>query len=651
MATIDLSTLPRTLWGWRPFTWRLSKRIEGAGVMAADLGPFPISIPGSVQRALLEAGVIADWNIGLQSLDCEWVEHRHWDLTTPIPAGLIPSGERVVLHADALDYSGWILVDCVEVGRFEGALIPHSFDLTAALSDGKPHVLSIIFDQPPHEQGQIGYTSLSRFFKPRYNYSWDWTPRVVPIGVAGRLTLRTGASATFEISRLQATLAEDQQTGSVEITLETTGASTVSLSVLDGERELAQTECPAAAGITKLSLGQLNIEPWQPNGAGCQKLYDVLVEATDAAGASIWSERRRVGFRRIEWLPCEGAPEDAEPWICSVNGKPIFLQGANWVPPKASYPDATESDYRALIRLYREMGCNVLRVWGGAILETELFYSLCDEAGILVWQEFPLSSSGVENCPPDAPDAIERLTAIAASYIRRRAHHASLLLWCGGNELTRGENGEKAGIIPIDYAHPCIAALRDLVNKEDPGRRFIPTSPSGPSFCADANNYGKGLHHDTHGPWGMGGFADIEAWRTYWAGDDSLFRSEVGMPGACDADAIRRYAGEDFSWPPTGPYWMHTAAWWLQWDRYEKDLDGLDTEEALAEYVERTQSHQAEAYAIAAQSSKQRFPKCGGFIIWMGHDLFPCPINNSIIDIDANPKPAYYALQRVFANP
>lgn len=120
------------------------------------------------------------------------------------------------------------------------------------------------------------------------------------------------------------------------------------------------------------------------------------------------------------------------------------------------------------------------------------------------------------------------------------------------------------------------------------------------------------------------------------------------MPGAADVDHILRYAGDVPIWPPTGEYWLHTAAWWIHWNRYEKALAGLDDDDALVEYVRRTQQHQAEAYAIAAKACKDRFPRCGGFIIWMGHDLYPCPVNNSVIDFDRKPKPAYHALQRVF---
>lgn len=655
MAVIDLAKQSWILCAWRPYTWKLVKKAEAGWLLGADRGPYPALVPGSVQETLRRAGVIPDWNVGLNSLACEWVEHRHWDFATELAADLFRDGERVVFSAEGLDHAGWIVIDGEERCRFEGALIPHRFDVTPWLNDGKAHQFSIIFDESPQEQGQIGYTSRSRFFKPRYNYSWDWCPRIVPIGIAGALTLHTGDSARYTLDRVTSTLEEGFSSGTVSVQVskepaESESEATVVVRVIEGDREIGYASAPMTERKTAVAVDGLVVEPWWPNGMGTQNLYTVVVEVSGRGGTCVWSREVTVGFKHVTWQSCEGASPEAEPWICVVNGKPVFLQGANWVPPRALYPDATAAEYERLITLYRDMGCTVLRVWGGAILETETFYTLCDRAGILVWQEFPLSSSGVENYPPDDPVAIDTFLKVAATYIQRRSHHASLLLWCGGNELTQGENGERMGIKPIGYEHPCIAALRDLVAGEDPEHRFIPTSPSGPRFGGESAYVGKGLHHDVHGPWGMGGFSDIEAWRTYWETDDALFRSEVGMPGACDVGLLQRYAGRESLWPPQGAYWMHTAAWWTQRDRYKADLESLPEEMALSEYVRRTQEHQAAAYAIAARTCKTRFPRCGGFIIWMGHDLFPCPANNSVIDFEQRPKPAYYALLNVFKN-
>ena len=149
------------------------------------------------------------------------------------------------------------------------------------------------------------------------------------------------------------------------------------------------------------------------------------------------------------------------------------------------------------------------------MLEKECFYTLCDELGILVWQEFPLSSSGPENWPPEDPRAIAEMRDITAGYIARRQHHPALLLWCGGNELQGGLDGSKKGCgKPVDYTHPMIGMMREKVQRLDPTRRFLPTSSSGPRFTAEEENFGKGLHHDVHGPWNAAG--SLEQAFAYW---------------------------------------------------------------------------------------------------------------------------------------
>jgi beta-mannosidase len=648
---IDLAALDWQWLGWRPWMWKLRASLETGRPLMNDIGPMPASVPGTVQKALLDAGLIEDWNVGMNSLACEWAEHRHWELLTRLPTKALAGARKIVLDAHGLDYSGWILVDNQQVATFKGVLKPHRIDLADHLADGEDHHLSIVFDIPPREQGQIGFTSQSRYFKPRYNYGWDWCPRLVPIGVWGPIAIRANLAAEFGIVRVSSDLAEDLRTGtlSVRTCYEPAGAPedlSVRVSLADADGEIAFREAPLQAGQHDLRIEGLRVEPWWPNGMGPAKTYRLTVEVVAPDGSTLWQERRKVGFRRIRWLPCEGAPADALPWLCEVNGTSVFLQGCNWAPLRLAYADLTDGDYGRVVPLYRDMGCNLLRVWGGGYLETECFYDLCDDAGILVWQEFPLSSSGIDNWPPEDPEVIEELCEIARSYIRRRAHHPSLLMWCGGNELQGGADPSKVGGgRPTPPDHPCLAALAQVVREEDPGRRFVHTSSSGPRFTADASEFGQGLHHDVHGPWGFDG--DFEGWREYWRGDDALFRSEVGVPGACDVELIKRYCPDGTWWPPNNATWAHSSLWWIMWDRYSR-LDALDPEQALAAYVEQTQAEQAEALAFAAAMCKRRFPRCGGFMIWTGHDCFPCPINNSVIDFDGHCKPGYYALKKVF---
>jgi len=651
MSYIDLGEQDWLLRGWRPWTWKLFISMETGQQLRNDVGPVPASVPGTIQEGLLNAGLLEDWYVGMNSLACEWVEHRHWELTTEFPDCPIEDARKVVLSAAGLDYSGWVLVDGREVASFSGVLKPQRFDISEHVSDGRGHRLSIVFDQPPNEQGQIGFTSQSRYFKPRHNYGWDWCPRFVPIGVWGSLSILTDLDAEIELLKVRTELEEDLSAGTLRATLSYDPAGgqeglSVRLRLMDGDSELAARETPLDLGQTEIIAEGLQVQPWWPNGEGPQKTYQALVQVRNAAGQVLWSRQRTVGFKHIKWLPCEGSAPDALPWLCQVNGRPIFLQGVNWSPIRINPADMPDEEYDRRIDLYKDMGCNIFRVWGGAYLETEVFYELCDQAGILVWQEFPLSSSGIDNWPPEDPDVIAELVHIAKTYIQRRSHHPSLLMWCGGNELLGGADGSKLGMaVPAPPDHPCFVALRKLVEDEDPGRRFQHTSPSGPRAHGTPPEWGQGVHHEVHGPWGFDG--DMDAFKEYWRGDDALFRAEVGVPGACDTDLIKRYCPNGAWWPPDNPTWAHSCLWWIMWDRLHH-LAKMPPEEGLRAYVTQTQQEQSEGYGFAARMCKQRFPRCGGFIIWHGHDCFPCPVNNSVIDFEGNPKPGYFALKEVF---
>jgi len=222
----------------------------------------------------------------------------------------------------------------------------------------------------------------------------------------------------------------------------------------------------------------------------------------------------------------------------------------------------------------------------------------------------------------------------------------SLLMWCGGNELQGALDGGKQGSgKPVDEQHPLIKRLAQVAAANDPGRRFVATSSSGPLFSAERKNFGQGLHWDVHGPWKAD--ADLEVWRAYWQDVDALFHSEVGAPGASPADIIRRYKGDLAPLPgdDTNPLWRRTS-WWIEWPLFIQEMGHAPA--SLEEYVDWSQARQADALTIVAQALKDKFPRCGGVIFWMGHDCFPCTANTSIVDFDGRPKPAALALAKIF---
>lgn len=644
-TTHDLSKLSWSLTGYIPWSWHFAEAPGIGKTSFADEPPVPAKVPGSVQAALRDAGVLPNWNVGMNSRQCEWVESRHWIYETTIPDDWATEGAPARLVCNGLDYAGWVRLDGKEVGAFTGSFIPHAFDL-GPLQGGE--LLEIIFDCPPRWLGQLGHTSRMTDWKPRFNYTWDWTVRLVQTGIWDTVFISVADGVDFDA--VSVTTDYDLQTGTGSLRLNGTvlgeGAVAVRARLTSPAGEVFSAEYPVGMFRNGVEAGDLAVDAWYPNGHGPQPLYDLTLSLVDERGRKLDTVARRVGFKHVEWRPCEGAPAEADPWICVVNGEPVFLQGVNWTPILPNFADTTDDEYRLRLEEYARMGCTIMRVWGGAYLEKETFYELCDELGLLVWQEFPLSSSGVDNWPPEDEKSIEELAEVARSYVLRRQHHASLLMWCGGNELQGSPDGGKEGMgLPVDLSHPLLRRFDEIVRALDPGHRFVATSSSGPRFGAEEEEFGKGVHWDVHGPWKPE--KGMDAWERYWAADDALFRSEVGAPGASPVDVIRETAGELDVLPGSfdNALWRRTS-WWIEWQTFI-DEQGHEPE-SLEEYVEWSQARQAKALGIAAAACKGRFPRCGGFIVWMGHDCFPCTANTAVLDVKGRRKPVANALEAVF---
>ncbi len=647
----NVSSLDWKLWGYRPETWKMGFNFNELKGPGAEYGNIPVKVPGSVQKALKDAGIIPDWNIGLNAQKIEWVENRHWIFGTKIPGEWLTKEGRVILRCLGLDDNGVVMVNGKEAGKFNNAFIPYKFDITPFLKD-KNNTLAIVFECPPSYLGQIGYTSKIKDWKPRFYYGWDWIPRIVQVGIWDDIVLDVLDKDYSGIDNLNvvAGAQKDKDLGNLKVSAGMSPSAfhgKVRAQLMKGNGETVIDETfPAGQLREGKTWDNLQIKRWWPNGSGDQVLYKLVCTLYDADGAICQSIEKRIGFKNIEWLPCKNALPEADPWICSINNKPVFLQGVDWSPVRPNFADLTEADYRKLIKTYKGLGVNIFRVWGGGFPEKDWFYNLCDEMGIMLWQEFPLSSSGLDNYPPDTPNEIFEMSKITESYIKRLRHHVSLLLWCGGNELYERDN-----VAPVNDKHPMIRCMEEMVKAEDPGRRFVTGSPSGPTIYSRLENFGKGVSWDVHGPWKLPFTASdrtMGAVRNFWGLDDALIHSEVGVAGAMSAGMINKYRGEFSALPANldNPLWRQVNTW-VEWNDFIHDHNGKEPQ-SLEEYVAWSQERQATGLSIALQANKSRFPECGGFIIWMGHDSYPCPVNTSIIDFDGNPKPVALELSKIW---
>lgn len=639
---LDLNGADWQLRGYLGHYWLLPGNVFWADRPAESDQWMPATVPGMVQTDLIREGRIPDPYIDLNSLPCEWVSQRDWVYRKTF---LLPEswrGRRLRLRFGGVDYRCHVSLNGTLLGIHEGTCLPFEFDVTGTAVIGGENRLIVAVHRAPDADSQIGHTSKTAHFKPRFAYGWDFAPRAIPLGIWQDVDLV--ASGPVVCSDLWVRPAIDGNTGRVKATLRLDGPAPEGVaavwSILRGDTVLAGGTEAVTPGASETIIQTALERPaiWWTNGLGDQPLHEIRVDLIGPGGARWDTRAATFGFRDLTWVRTEGAPEDALAYQPVLNGVTVPVRGWNWVPLSNFHGGEIDDRYDRFIALARRAGVNLIRVWGGGILEKTRFYEACDRAGILVWQELQMSSSGVDNEAPSDPAFCEAFEAYARAILPQRRNHVSLAVWCGGNELCEGYAGP-----PHALSHPVIAALRHAVDDLDPGRHLLPTSGSGPDGMLRGDNLTHVLH-DVHGPWT---YAGPEAQYTMANTFTAMLHSEFGAPGAAHAKTLRAIAPEDRILPPSfaNPLWRHRGDWWIHEDQVRAlfgEWDSLET------FVRFSQFIQFEGLRYLVESNHRKWPRCAGAIPWQFNEPWPCTSCTCSVDYYGSPKPAYYAVARVY---
>ncbi|WP_159622602.1 glycosyl hydrolase 2 galactose-binding domain-containing protein [Ruania rhizosphaerae] len=603
-----------TLEGWRPWEWQMAASVESGTTFTPELGPFPAAVPGDVRTVLRQQEVVPEPFHGTASRASEFIERRHWVYQADLGSFARGTAEPVDIVFDAIDGPCLVLFDGAVVARHDNVHL--SFTIRVELDGAERPLLEVVMLEPPTNLGQVCRTDEILPTRSRFCYGWDWTPRMVQIGMPGRVTIKPARAPRLQLRELHTGLRGSDGVLTLELEPSVAAYPSTEVSV-----ELRHSGCTVHHSRHQLvSTITVNVPDAQPWHVDDPQLYELVV--TSWIGESPVSLHRSVGFSHVEWRNAPGDPEGAEGWLLHLNGEPLPFVGVNWVPIRPDFASVRDEEYIARLTLYRELGFTMIRVWGGATRERDLFYDLCDRLGILVWQDLPLSSSGINNSPPESEEFATLLDEIAKEWRQRLMHHPSLVVWCGGNELTVHDHSEDRPGRPITADHPGVGrALRTLAAG---GRwKVVPATPSGPRFGWTEQERGLGLHHDVHGPWETGD--DADDWASLWALDDARLRSEVGVAGASPVDLLQEFD----LWNSGTANWSHSSSWWL-----------TGREEASPEWVEMSQLRQQHLLVDVVHMLRRRQKECGGVLFWLGHDTFPCAVSLALVDFHGRPKPA-----------
>ncbi len=632
------------------FWWRQAWREEWTPAGCPPWGKWiPAQVPGDVIADTLDAGLIAHPYEDLNSLACEWLSERDWVYRRQFVVADEWRGKHVRLRFDGVDHACAVYLNGQLLGEHEGMFTPFEFDVSDHLRYGDSNTLVVLVQhKPPVDvvQGQIGWTNRARVWKSRFTYDWDWCTRLVPVGIWQSVSLIATDGAWIEDVWVRPRVSGEKAQVTVSTALRCVPSARgdwslqIRLSDPDGQtitESVAPVRLEDDSCIQSVEFEIPQPRLWYPNGMGEQPLYEVHLSLV--RGGTTSDERKvTFGIRTVRAIPNDDAPPDALPYTLEVNGRRVFVKGWNWAPHEQMYGRVRPERYERLLTLAKHAHCNLLRVWGGGLLEREEFYNLCDRLGIMVWQEFMHSSSGIQNAPPEDEEYLRYIEQQARQMIPLRRNHPSLVIWCGGNELMDDQ------FVPLTDAHPALARLKSVVQELDPVRIWLPTSASGPVEGASAELAGTGKMHDVHGPWL---YLGAEEHYRFYNAIDPLYHSEFGVEGAANPEIFRRFISPRYHFPPdaSNMVWLHHGSWWIHRDKLETlfgEIGNLET------FICASQWMQAEGLRYAIEANRRRKWHCSGVSPWQFNEPFPNTACTNAVDYLGQPKPVYWWVRRAY---
>ena len=613
-----------------PYVPFMNKSIETSKELDCIFDWMDARVPGSIHSDLVCAKLIEDPYFEMNSLKCEWVSEYWWIYQTSFRIDEI--SENLELVAEGLDYNAHIFLNGVKIGEHIGMFSPFVADIKPLVRPGKENHLKILFESAPHEYGQIGYTNKTSTQKSRFNYKWDFCARLINLGIYRPVYIKASGKARVVHWHFQPQYpAKDGRALFFAKTKEAV-ETVCELQLSKNGRRVYSASLPFC-GELKAALAVEDVCLWQPLKP---ELYDL--QAKFYCGGVLSDEiEASVGFKDIRLLPNEGASASALGYAFSVNGNPVYVKGVNIVPVDLLYGSIGKERWDVFFRLIKDAGINLIRVWGGGLIEEEYFYRLCDQNGVMVWQEFIQSSSGL-NSEPSCNEAflglLRQTAEHAAKYTR---NHVSLCVFSGGNEL------QYDGAVPVGFEHPNIKMLQGIVEEYCPEIPMLPTSASGPHEMASLEWLGE--NHDVHGPWQY----HHDTFYDFYNKIDSLFHSEFGVPGMCCSENMKKFLSPQnilVTDMKDNYVWRWHGEWW---DTFNRDVSLFGKFTDVESFSKISQYMQAEGIRYAVEANRRRAFRNSGCIVWQFNEPYPNVSCTSLVDYYYTPKLALKALKKAYA--
>lgn len=609
---------------------------------------YPATVPGVVHTDLLQNKIIEDPFFRLNERGLQWIDKEDWVYETCFTlAADMMRKENMELVFEGLDTYADVYLNDECILKADNMFRRWSIPVRQYIRE-EDNILKVYFHSPvkidvpkwdalPYqypasndqsENGGLFNKKISIFArKAGYHYGWDWGPRLVTSGIWRPVYIRAwsdlrindvfieqkevGAGRAVIAGHVELDADKDMDGVLVTITDEATG------------RVLGERQADLKRGTNRVTVDFVLHKPklWWSNGLGEPFLYRFRTDII-AGGDLLDSKTERVGIRSLKVV--HQPDKDGHTFYIELNGRPVFAKGANYIPSDNFLPRVTPENYKRTILDAAGVNMNMLRVWGGGIYENDVFYDLCDEYGIMIWQDFMFACSMY----PAEGALLDNIRQEAVDNVKRLRNHACIALWCGNNECQDAwlgwgwkreierQNKEYADKIWAQYRQQYHVTLPGVVREYVPGTFYWPSSP----FAFEGEMSGT-----------------IDGDRHYWSvwhskapisdydSEKSRFFSEYGFQSFPEFESVKRYA-------PYPEDWDIRSEVMMSHQRGGDHANGLIETYLLNEYKKPRDfraflymNHvlQGDAIKTAIESHRRQMPYNMGTLFWQHNDCWP----------------------------
>lgn len=609
---------------------------------------YPATVPGVVHTDLMNNGILEDPFFRLNERGAQWVDKEDWIYETTFDLDKVSfDKENLDLYFKGLDTYADVYLNGNKILEANNMFREWRVDVKKIIKQNDNH-LRIYFHSPikvdtpkwealpfqyeaindQSENGGVFDRRLSVFArKAGYHYGWDWGPRLVTSGIWRPLFVEAWDGLRIDnVHYIQKNVSA--RNADIETVLEIVGNKDlvgVKVEITDEQsgNRLASTIVDIKKGVNKVQVNFSIKNPklWWSNGLGEPHLYTFNAKVT-ADNSIIDNKKERIGIRSVKLV--RQPDKFGKSFYFELNGIPVFSKGANYIPCDMFLPRVTKDIYRKTIQDAVDANMNMLRVWGGGIYEDDYFYQLCDESGIMVWQDFMFACS----LYPAEGELLENIRQETIDNVKRLRNHPSIAIWCGNNECLdawaiwgwkrdyTAKDPKIADKIWKQFYDQYFVVLPEVVKEYDPMASYTPSSP-----FTDID--GRRDHTD----------GDMHYWSTWQKGlpistyndEKSRYFSEYGFQSFPEWSTILLYAPDEKDWNITSEVMMSHQRGGAEANKtIEKCLTNeYGKPKDFKSFLYLSQVLQGDAMKIAMEAHRRDMGYCMGSLFWQHNDCWP----------------------------